>query len=549
MMEPRELVDRFGVLERERSQFDAQWREIAAYMRPERQMMLEAAGPGGGDKRMSRIFDSTAMGAAQNYVAGLYGMLTNPANEWLALETPDQDLNQWHRVRAWLETVKHILLASFGEAVSLFYSTIAEHYADYTIFGTGFYYTQEIPGKQRIQDVARSLTECFLAENEWGEVDQVYRRFRLRADHAKKMFKTGLSKAIEESAEKKPDTRYNFLHWTGPNPDYEPGRIGPKGMAFTSQYVEMDARATCEHSGYHEFPWSTPRYSVDSGELYGRGPGMHALPDVKTLNAMERTILEAAQRAANPPLLAADEGALVAIRTRPGAITYGGMNRGQRQVEPLYTGLKPELSLELSNQRREQIKDMFMFSLMQLVGRSGMTATEIIERQEEKLRLLGPSLGRLQTEGLTRIVARRFGILQRAGQLPPPPPEMNGARLDVVYRSPMAQAQKSQQAAGILRLAQALQLLMAIRPDVVDGFDADQALRDLQEGYSAPTSVVVGPDELQRRREQNQRLQQMAQALQAADLAGSAAQKFAQAGQGGLGGRPPSGMGPAANAA
>lgn len=531
MLEPKEIADRLDTLEGQRTAWDSHWQEIADYMRPERKSWLEQY-TNGGEKRMSKVFDATPIMALQNFASGLYGMVTNPANRWLQLATPDQDLNEYHSVKIWLDTVSTLVLRSFGEATSLFYSTIAEHYVDYAAFGTGVYYTQEIPGRQRIQDVARPLSECYLDEDEWGEVNQLYRRFEATAEHAVKRFGNRVSDRIKRSAEKRPKEKFRFVHYTGPNPDYQPGRIGPRGMPFVSQYIERDKPHTVKAGGYEEFPWSTPRYAVDSGELYGRGPGMIALPDVKMLNAMERTILEAAQRTANPALLAPDEGAIVAIRTRPGQITYGGLTRqGRRLVEPLITGMKPDLSLELSQQRRDSIKDAFMFSLMQLAGRTGMTATEIMERQEEKLRLLGPSLGRLQTEGLTRIVARHYAILNRAGQLPPPPREMQGQRLDVHYVSPMAQAQRSQQGTGILRVVQALQALIAIDPSAADGFDADQALRDLQEAFSAPPAIVFGPDELQKRREQKQRLQQLAQAVQMADVAGGAAQKFGQAAQ------------------
>ncbi len=70
------------------------------------------------------------------------------------------------------------------------------------------------------------------------------------------------------------------------------------------------------------------------------------------------------------------------------------------------------------------------------------TATEVAERRDEKLVMLGPVLERLHDDLLEPLIGRVFQIMARVGQIPPPPsPMLDGMRLQPEYVSPMAALQ------------------------------------------------------------------------------------------------------------
>jgi hypothetical protein len=71
-----------------------------------------------------------------------------------------------------------------------------------------------------------------------------------------------------------------------------------------------------------------------------------------------------------------------------------------------------------------------------------MTATEVAERHEEKLLMLGPVLERLHNELLDPLIDTTFSRMIEAGAVPPPPEELLGVELNVEYVSVMAQAMK-----------------------------------------------------------------------------------------------------------
>jgi len=212
---------------------------------------------------------------------------------------------------------------------------------------------------------------------------------------------------------------------------------------------------------------------------------------------MDETALKAAQKLADPPLAAADKGLVRAAHTAPGGITYGAIDaNGQVLVKPLYAGGSLSATLGLMEQRRDQVREAFHLSLMQMAGSPNMTATEWIGRQEEKLRLLGPNLGRLQSEFLSPLIRRRFGILLRAGHLPEPPPEIRGQPLSIEYVSPLARAQMAGEAQAVVRLYDSLLSVAGSAPGVLDNIDHDEAVQVLGRGWAVPARIMRGSDQV-----------------------------------------------------
>jgi hypothetical protein len=150
---------------------------------------------------------------------------------------------------------------------------------------------------------------------------------------------------------------------------------------------------------------------------------------------------------------------------------------------------------------------------MQMVGTPDMTATEWIGRQEEKLRLMGPNLGRIQSEFLSPLIKRRFGILLRGRALPPAPQEIHGQALNVEYVSPLAKAQMAGEAQSVLRLYQALLPIAQADPSVMDNIDNDQAAQTLAKGYAVPAPIIRGAARVAAIREQRAQVQQAQAAL------------------------------------
>lgn len=525
-----ELVEHWTKLKAERAQFERVWQDVSDYIRPVRSEFTTTRSPG--ERRNQRIFDSTPLMAASNFAGGIYGMMTNPANRWFALKLEeDEGADDIDAVQDWLYACETAILNSFGPQSSRFYSVLPALYEDLACFGTAVFYSEEQPGTNRINDNVRPLSECVIAENAWGDVDTVYRRFTLTGKQALEMFPDTLDAKTRQRAEKEPFCTIAFIHCVYPNDDYREGSdLDQKNRPFASVYLEEEARHKVDEGGYYEMPYQVPRWAQAAGEVYGRGIGEQVLPDVKMLNRMDETSIKAAQMIANPPLAAPDEGVIKAARTWPGGITYGAVdNEGRQLLKPLYTGGDVRITIEMMEQRRAAIREAFFFSLMQMVGSPTMTATEVMARQEEKLRLLGPNLGRLQSEFLSPLVERRFGLLLRAGQLPPAPEQLQGQKLRIEYVSPLARAQMAGEAQAVMRFAQALGMMAPIDPSIMDNIDNDEAAQVMGRGWAVPAKVLRAKDTREKIRNQREAQQAFERGLAMAETASKAARNTAAA--------------------
>lgn len=527
--EAEEAMRRWGELKTDRASHEQDWEDIAALIRPQRGgFSLDDPST----RKMEKPLSSAPISAQSNFSAGLYGQLTNPANRWFGLATDDDDLNSWHPGKLWLDGVTTRILNSFMPSVSPFYSASTQVFSDLAAFGNAAQYDEVRLEERKILDVSLSLAEIVYDIDGFGQVWEVVRRFRMTPRAAMSMFHGAVPKKVADLAEKGDTGKITFYHHVLKNMDWRSGKLGPQGKRWLSRYVCEVDKALLRESGYDEMPFFAPRWDVDTGAIYGTGPGFVALASARAHQRMDDATLRAAQMAADPTFLAPDKGDWpLNGRIQPGGVVYGGINiRGQRMLEPLNMTGGINLTLEEKRAKIDEIRDAFHFTLMNLAGRTGMTATEVMTINEEKARLWAPFQGRVQEEFLARKVQRRFSILWRAGQLPPPPPELAGANLNVTYQSAAAAAAKSSQGASTVRLLETLQPLIGVDPRVLDRFSSDGIVETLADAYGTPARVLRSREEADQIAQARAQQQQAMQAMQAAQAGAGAMKDLAGAG-------------------
>jgi hypothetical protein len=525
----KDIIRRQERLKAERGVFESHWQEIAELVHPMRADFVGPRTPG--EKRSQKIFDGTAGLAAQNLAAGLWGMITNSANEWFALRSVEQDLNDDREVKLWLEAAGRCMRDAFAAGGQRFYAKVLELYRDLSCFGTGIFYVDEDMERGQLRFSCRHLAECFVAEDYSERIDTVYRRFRFTARQAAQQWPGKVSDRIAKAAEREPDRSFEFIHAVFPNGDHDPRRRDARGMAFKSCYVEVEGGRLLSEGGYREFPYMVPRWSTASQAVYGDSPAMLALADAKMLNAMGKTTIVAAQKAADPPLLAPDEVAVRGIRTSPGGIIYGGVDsQGRALYHPLVTNARIDIGLEMENQRRDAVREAFFFSLLMMVQQPNASATEVLARQEEKFRLMGPHLGRIQSEFLDPLIDRVFSILLRGGAFPPPPLALVlNPELKVEHVSPLARAQKASEGQAIALTLATVKPLAEADPGVMENFDLDAVTRTVAETYGLPPRLLRDANDVAYRRQKKQQALAMAQAAELARPAARALRDVVQA--------------------
>jgi hypothetical protein len=501
MADAKEIVRRHDRLKADRAMRETLWQEIAEVFRPLRADFTVKRNDG--ERRGRQRFDGTPSIAGDNLASGLWGMVTNSANEWFTLSHEDPAIARSEAVSQWLEIVTRRMRAEFAGNGQRFYARALEVYQELVFFGTGLLYVDEAPDMGRLRFSARKISECVLGQNDEEVIDTVYRKWEWTARQAVARWGDKAPTKCREAMAKDPDERFWFIHAVEPNEGRNPRYEDSRGMRFRSCTVCLETMEVVQEGGYREFPYMVPRWSTDTGSVYGDGPAMLAQTDANILQAMTKTHLVASQKAADPPLLAKDENSMPRVRVTPGGITYGAVSPdGRPLVVPLETRGVFTLTEEMLAQRRQAVRDAFHASLLLMSNMPGRTATEVLAMQEEKLRLMGPNLGRVQSEFLDPLIERAFAIMYRAGAFPPPPEELAEApELRVEYVSPLARAQRASEGGAIMRTVEAMGPLAQVKPEVMDNFDFDAIARGLAEAFGMPASMLRAPEKVMEQRQ------------------------------------------------
>ena len=514
----KNLLKRFDKLSSQRQNWETHWQEVADYMMPRKADVTKLRSRG--DKRTELIFDSSPLQAVELLAASLHGMLTNPSTPWFSLRFKSEEVSEEDEAKEWLESATETMYTAFNR--SNFQQEIFELYHDLITFGTAAMFIEE-DEEDLLKFSTRHINEMYIAENDKGRIDTIFRKFKISARAAIQKFKN-VPAEIQTVANKDPYEEIDIIHAVYPRSDFNPTKQDSSNMPFESVYMTAKGEQLSV-SGFREFPFVVPRYLKASHEIYGRSPAMTALPDVKMLNEMSKTTIKSAQKQVDPPLLVPDDGFILPVRTVPGGLNFYRSGTRDR-IEALNIGANTPLGLNMEEQRRNSIRNAFYVNQLMMQNGPQMTATEVIQRNEEKMRLLGPVLGRLQSELLKPLIDRTFNIILRKNLFRPAPEFLSGKDIEIEYVSPLAKAQKSSELQSIMRAIEIMGSLSNVAP-VFDHINMDKLVRHLADIVGVPQKVLKPQSQLNAERQQAQaqqeQMMQMQQLQQVAEAGGKIA--------------------------
>lgn len=344
------------------------------------------------DEDLATLFDATASDAAAGLAACMYSLLTPPESLWLNLvresnESPDPEI------------ATTALRANLND--SNFYTTIHQCYMDLVTLGTACLFMAESPigASSAFTFTAIPITDIAILPNAVFHTatisgTEILRRYpewtppRNIMDRIKKdgEYQMRLVQSLVDN---------EFVAWVDTDGDFENNVV---------------SRGTFETNPYLIFRWS-----VASGELYGRGPIMRALPDIKTANKVVELVLKNATIAVSGIWQADDDGVinLGNINLTPGAIIPKAV--GSSGLTPLASGANFDVSQIILKDLRERIRHTLLADRIGLLSDKEMTATEILARNADMLRILGATYGRLLHEFIRPLCDRGLQILARRG--------------------------------------------------------------------------------------------------------------------------------------
>ena len=493
--DPVQIIRRCKELKDKRENWDNIWQEVAHYVLPTKADFITTRERGA--KRDEDLYDSTAITSNQTLASGLHGALTAPSGRWFHIRFRDDGLNDSDEATEWLEDSINRMYKAIEE--SNFNSEINEVYLDLCCFGTSALLVEPATQEDKFNFKTVHLSEVAVAEDVDGKIDTVYRKLKFSARQATQLWPdVDLGDAIKHAMETKPDKEFEFIHAVYPRPDIpETGELTqPELRPWASCWVAVKDRKMIEEGGYYENPWMVPRWSKLSADVYGFSPAMMARADIRTLNAAKLFEMRAWEKSIDPPTLANYNGIIGDLRLDPGGLTYV---RDINGIRPFENGAQWQVSQIKSSELITNIRRAFFNDQLQLHEGPNMTATEVRARMELMQQILGPVVGRLQSELLNPLVQRLFMIMFRNGQFMEPPTDLmeGGNKLDVEYVSPLARAQRMEEVFAVERWFNQLMQMAQADPTVMDIIDFGSVGRMLGKRLGVPADAMKSEEEIE----------------------------------------------------
>lgn len=519
----------FGALKPDYDQYTPIWKGLAEYSNSFRGKFI---GENRFDflKRSDKIIDNTLGKSLNILAAGLQSGLTNQTTRWFKFGLQDTDLMNWQAVRVWLREVEDIIFAILARGN--FYKLTPLLYKELGLFGQPCLFQSESP--KYISEFADfTCGEYMLGSDGSGVINLFCRYFAMSATQLVERFGFDNVNQKVKDAYKSANinSTYNVIHVIMPNMMMNKGKIDNKNKAFISVYYleSSDDDELLSLGGYDSLPVHTPRWETLSNEPYGISAAMNAFGLTKSLQKWHETRHFAADMMAKPPLNVPksmfDDGYKPSLV--PGGINlYEDRFGAGAATSAINVNMDINAVREIIAESRVDIMEAMFADVFKMIANTAktMTAAEVMERQEEKMLLLGPVLNNAITELLNPVLNQVLFHAMKFGILPPPPEELQGHELKIEYLSVLAQAQKMIENRANQEFIGYVGSMAQFSPNALKKLNVNSAIDDFADKRGVNPKLVVSNEDVEdeiaaesQQMEQARQMQQAEQALKGAE--------------------------------
>jgi hypothetical protein len=441
----------------------------------------------GGAKKMNRVFDSTAINSTQRFANRIQSGIFPPQRKWCRLE-PGPDIPDERRAEAQaaLDVYTEKLFAALKQ--SNFDIAMGEFLLDLSV-GTAVMMVQPGDDVQPINFIPVPQYLVAFEEGANGNVDNVYRRMRIKAEAVQRQWpdaKIEETSALGRMIRDKPTEDVELIEATV---------MDPKRGDYGYYVIDKKGKDEIVYRRMKVSPWVVSRYMKVAGEIYGRGPLITALPDIKTLNKTLELLLKNASLAIAGVYTAADDGVLnpATVKIVPGAIIPVARNGGPQgeSLRALPRAGDFNVSQIIINDLRQNIKRILLDESLPPDNMSARSATEVVERMKELAQNLGSAFGRLINETMVPLVSKVLQVMDDRGIIELPL-RVNGLEVRVSAVAPLAMAQNMEEVNNMLQYAQIAQ---GSGPEGQMSIKVGEMLDLIAEKLGVPQKIRPTPEE------------------------------------------------------
>ena len=527
-------------LRSQRTSLNSLWEECAEVMAPERSGFTGSSTDA--NRRGDKIYDTQPITAKRGLVNALGSMLRPKSaapGKWYDIVPDDEDKLDTRAVKEWIEFAEERLWKALYNPKAKFIEVTGEVDDDLVTFGTGAGFIGTNKTQNGFAFRSFHMKAVYVEADAENNITTTYIIEEMTAGQAEDRWgKENLGaktvEALNEADGKGRNTMFEFYWCVTERHGRDPRIINNLNMPFESIVIDVASEHEVIEEGFHEFPFFIPRWDTRSGEVYGRGVGILALPDVLTLNQMGKTMLRGLHRAVDPPWMLPADSFAKAPQMRPGGVSYYdakalrslGLSDPFKQME---SRAQIPWGLNAQQAAREQIHALFYRNVLNLpISAPQMTATEVIQRREEFVREIGAVFGRLESDYTGPIVERCFNMMLRKGAFGDAntiPEEIQKGGIQFRFASPIEKAKRQIEEATVMQGVDKVLAIGQIQPKIMNRFNWDEIGKFLAESNDFPQQLTLDDAEVQaindQADEQAAAQSQMDSAEQMSNVAGS----------------------------
>lgn len=545
------LIDKAQGLMSKKTQLNTFWQNIAYNFYPQRAFFTRTTSFPYGRDFAANLVTSYPLLVARDLSNSISSYLRPRGQEWFKISIADRKLseNLDNESRKYLEWATEQQKSFMYDKESGFVRATKEGDADYAVFGQCVI-SIEVDWKKR-----NLLHRCWnMRDIAWddaanGEINFVCRQWKTTVAKAYQVFGDKLSEQTKKRKGNDADGALTIFHIVMETSEYNYAYNDTKpktDLPYTSIFVELESEHEIECVGSPTIIYCIPRWQTVSGSQYAYSPAVvAALPDARLIQSITLSLLEAGEKAVNPPMIAKSDAVRDDISLIANTISWisesyeGAVDDAVKVMNLDRSGL--QYGITMQQDTRGMLREAFFLNKLTLPEFSGsMTATEVRQRIQEWIRNAIPLFEPMETEYNQRMCEMQFKTLMHVGAFGTPdiiPEGLRGQDVQFVFENPLIEAQGKEKGQKFLELQGAIAQAVTLDPSVANIPNATIALRDTLEGIGIPAKWLRDEDEvdaINQQQAQAQAAQQYIQTLaaggQAAEQVGKGAQAIQQAG-------------------
>lgn len=461
----------------------------------------------------SHLMTGIQVMASRDLANAISAMLRPPGQVWFHPRTQIDQINKDNTARRWLDSAGNLMREAMYTHRSGFARAAKEADRDFVTIGNACINVRPNRDFNGLLYRTIHMRDVAWAENDAGFIDTFHVNWKITNRNLIRMFPKTVNQKVKDAAEKDPFGIVNCRHVVMPAVEYDsnspnieaaPGggtrRAGAR-LPYVSLWVDCDHEDMLEEVGQRQTTYVPPRWSTVAGFGYGYSPPtVVGIADARMLQQITLTLLEAGQKAVDPPMQAASGEVIQGgVNLFAGGITWIDPEYDERSGPALKTlmGTNPNLGWGVDREKRiaDIIAEGHYLNQIKMPDVShAQTAYEVQKDWEEFIRNTTPLFDPIATEYNGPLCDQTFEMMLWLNAFGPReniPPILRGQDVRFQFDSPLTVAATRANVQAFTTVGQIVQLAVQIDPTVVHDLDVDEATRDALDGSGAPATWIV----------------------------------------------------------